>query len=75
MLKILNEVFIEHGLKINAPKSETLILNWKLGQCPQKIPFVRYPDTIASVGNVPLKKEGQLLSTSANANAKSDFGH
>ena len=46
MLTILNEIFTDHGLKMNETKTETLILNFQ-GQ--------DYPKSIVQLNGKPLK--------------------
>ena len=52
MIDILDKVFSEYCLKLNPEKTETLILNWKLGK-----PCVNdeYPNTIVSLNSIPIK--------------------
>ena len=52
MLEILDQIFTEYCLKLNTDKTETLILNWKLGK-----PSVddSYPETIVKLNGIPIK--------------------
>ena len=52
MIEILNEVFSEYCLKLNADKTETLILNWKLGK-PNEIDV--YPQSIVNLNGIEIK--------------------
>ena len=52
MLNILNNVFNEYSLKLNSDKTETLILNWKLGKSEKD---EVYPETILKVNGVAIK--------------------
>ena len=51
-LQILNEVFIEFGLKMNMDKTETLVFNWKLGKEKN---LDEYPKTILKIDEHDIK--------------------
>ena len=51
MMTIITEIFEEHGLKVNPEKTETLILNWKLGKENQK----DYPSSILTTKGEEIK--------------------
>ena len=51
-LQILNEVFIEFGLKMNMDKTETLIFNWRLGAEKN---LEEYPASILKIEDQDIK--------------------
>jgi len=51
MLNELNEIFGEYCLKMNQEKTETLILNWKLGKGDNN----EYPKSIVNIKGTAIK--------------------
>ena len=60
-LNILWDCFTEFGLYMNLSKTETLIFNWKLGQIPQKIPFILPPESICTITKPMLNKKTGII--------------
>ena len=52
MLEILDQVFTEYCLKLNPDKTETLVLNWKLGKPTTDD---TYPESIVKLNGIPIK--------------------
>ena len=68
-LDILHEVFEAYGLKINASKTETLILNWKLGKGDPD----QYPTSICNLNSISIQnsKSFKYLGTTIEYNNSS----